>query len=291
VSEFFAALGRHTFLQQALLAGVIASVACGVIGSYVVVRRITYLAGGVAHCTLGGIGAAEYLRQVHGVGWMHPLLGAALAAVAAALLIGWISLRANQREDTVISALWAVGMAAGVLLLARTPGYQTDPMNYLFGNILLVSKRELYILLGLDAVVLAIGLAFYNRFLAVCFDGEFAELRGISTRFYYLLLLALTALTVVVLVTVVGLIMVIALLTLPVAIAGHFVHRLWHIMVLATLLSVLLTGGGLALSYAPGLPAGPVTIALAGLLYLVVLAGVHLRARLMQNASTARGSD
>lgn len=270
MTEFFQAVGQYKFLQQALLAGIIASVACGVMGSYVVVRRITYLAGGVAHCTLGGIGVAEYLRQVQGVTWLHPLYGAALAAVASALVIGWVNLWARQREDTVISALWAVGMAVGVLFLARTPGYQADPMNYLFGNILMVSRQELLILVGLDVLVLGLGLAFYNRFLAVCFDQEFAGLRGVSVEFYFLLLLALTALTVVVLVTVVGLIMVIALLTLPVAVAGHFVHRLWQIMLLATLLSVLLTTGGLALSFKPNLPSGALTIVLAGGLYLIV---------------------
>jgi zinc transport system permease protein len=268
--EFFRDVAEHAFLQQALLAGVIASVACGVVGSYVVVRRITYLAGGVAHCTLGGIGAAEYLRQMHGMTWLHPLYGAAVAAVGAALLIGWVNLRARQREDTVISALWAVGMAIGLLFLARTEGYQTDPMNYLFGNILLVSRTELYILVVLDVIVLVTGLLFYNRFLAVCFDQEFAGLRGISVEAHFLLLLALIALTVVVLVAVVGLIMVIALLTLPVAIAGHFVHRLWQIMILASLISMMLTTGGLALSYGPSLPPGALTIALAGGLYLVV---------------------
>ena len=268
MNEFFTALPGSPILQSALLAGVIASIACGVVGSYVVARRITYIAGGVAHCTLGGMGVARYLAQAHGISWLHPLHGAAAAAIIAAVIIGWVSLRAKQREDTVISALWAVGMAVGILFISKTEGYNENLMSYLFGNILLVSPADLYLIVGLDVLVVGIGVLFYNKFLAVCFDEEFARLRGIKVEAYYLLLLCLTALTVVVLVTVVGLIMVIALLTLPVAIAGHFAGRLWKVMILATLISMVLTSGGLAVSYTPELPPGATTIALAGALVL-----------------------
>lgn len=278
MSEFLDALIANPFLQYALLAGAMAGVACGVVGSYVVARRITYIAGGVAHCTLGGMGAARYFNVVHGWTFLQPLHGAAVAAVIAALIIGVVSLRAKQREDTVISALWAIGMAVGILFIAKTPGYYEDLMSYLFGNILLVSRQDLYLIAGLDVLVVGLGLLFYNKFLAVCFDEEFARLRGITVEFYYLLLLCLTALTVVVLVTVVGLIMVIALLTLPVAIAGHFANRLWHVMVAASLISIALTTGGLAVSYGPELPPGATTIALAGVMYLLVVVGSRVRA-------------
>ncbi|NOX57596.1 MAG: metal ABC transporter permease [Planctomycetes bacterium] len=269
--EFFAALKESTVLQQALLAGIIASVACGVVGSYVVARRISYIAGGIAHCTLGGMGIARYLNRVEGWSWLQPLHGAIVAALIAAVIIGYVSLRARQREDTVISALWAGGMAIGILFIARTPGYGEDLMSYLFGNILLVSREDLYLVAGLDVLVVALGLMFYNRFLAVCYDAEFARLRGVRVEFYYLLLLAMVALTVVVLVTVVGLVLVIALLTLPAAIAGQFVPRLWQMMLIAILISMAATSGGLALSYAPELPAGATTIALCGAAYLVTI--------------------
>jgi len=277
MSEFFTALSQSPLLQNALLAGLIASIACGLVGSYVVTRRISYIAGGVAHCTLGGMGAARYLQVVHGLHWLSPLHGAIAAALAAALIIGWVSLRGRQREDTVISALWAIGMAAGVLFIARTPGYYEDLMSYLFGNILLVSRSNLVLIGVLDLLVVVVGLLFYNRFLAVCFDEEFARLRGVSVEFYYLLLLAITALTVVVLTTVVGLVLVIALLTLPAAIAGHFVQRLWQMMLLAAVISALLTTAGLAISYTPELPAGATTIVLAGALYLVTVGVVRWR--------------
>lgn len=272
MSEFFEALRTMDFMQHALLTGVLASVACGVVGTYVVVRRITYLAGGIAHCVLGGMGAAMYFRKVHHQVWLSPLHGAIVAALAAAVIIAIISLRFKQREDTAISALWALGMATGVLFMAKTPGYQQDLMGYLFGNILIVGREQLWLIAALDAVVVIPSLLFYKEFLAVCFDQEFARTRGISVEFYYVLLLCLTALTVVLLVSVVGIVMVIALLTLPVAVAGQFAKRLWQMMIVAVLLSTLLTTAGLALSYSPKLPPGATTIVLAGALYLLVLA-------------------
>ncbi len=272
MNEFLEAVRGSGFMQHALLAGLLVSVACGVVGTYVVVRRISYLAGGIAHCVLGGMGAAMYFNKVHGLNWLSPLHGAIVAALAAAVVIALVSLRFKQREDTVISALWAAGMSAGVLFMAKTPGFQHDLVNYLFGDILMVAKEELWLIVGLDAVVVIVSLLFYRQFQAVCFDQEFTRTRGIRVQFYYVLLLCLTALTVVLLVSAVGIVMVIALLTLPVAVVGQFAKRLWQMMVAAVLLSAILTTAGLALSYAPELPTGAVTIILAGALYLAVLA-------------------
>jgi zinc transport system permease protein len=266
--EFVHAVRTYPFLQVALLTGVLASVACGIVGSYVVVRRISYVAGGISHCVLGGLGAALYLREVYAWRWLDPLYGATAAALIAALIIGWVSIRFKQREDTVISAIWSVGMAVGVLFLAKTPGYNKDLMSYLFGNILMASGSDLRLIAGLDVLVLGLSLVFYRQFLAVCFDEEYARVRGLNVELYYLLLLALTALTVVLLVSVVGIILVIALLTLPVAVAGHFAQRLWHMMVLSAVLSAVLTTAGLAISYGPDLPAGATIIVLAGAAYL-----------------------
>jgi zinc transport system permease protein len=271
MSGFLDALVHHAFMRNALLTGLLASVACGVIGTHVVVRRITYIAGGIAHSVLGGIGIALYLERAHGWVWLDPLYGAIAAALAAALVIGLVSLRARERVDTVIGAVWAIGMATGVLFLAKTPGYAADLMSYLFGNILMVTTKDLWLLGALDAVVLTAGLLFYHQLLAVSFDEEFSEARGLRVEFYYLLLLALTALTVVLLVTVVGIVLVIALLTIPAAVAGRFVSRLSHMIVLAMILSAAFTTGGLALSYAPDLPAGATVILLAGAVYLVVV--------------------
>jgi len=268
MGEFFQALLRHSFLQHALLAGLLVSLSCGVVGTYVVTRRITYLAGGIAHCVLGGMGVARYMQVVHGWAFLDPLLGAVVAALGAAFIIGWINIHAKERIDTVISAFWGMGMATGILFISKTPGYGEDMMAYLFGNILLVTRGDLLVIAGLDLFIMATALLFHKQFVAVCFDEEFARLRGIHARFFYFLMLALTALTVVLLVSIVGIVMVIVLLTLPAAIAGRFCLRMGSTMVLAAGICALLTTTGLALSYKPDLPAGATIIVLTGVVYL-----------------------
>ena len=274
--EFFEAALQHSFLMNALLLGVLASVACGVVGTYVVARRITYMAGSIAHCVLGGMGVARYLAVVKGCDAIQPLHGAVVAALLAAVVIGWISIRAREREDTAIGAVWAIGMAVGIVFIAQTPGYSEDLMSYLFGNILMAGTGDLWTILALDAVVLLISFLFYNKLQAVCFDEEFARIRGISVEFFYILLLCLVALTVVILVNVVGIVMVIALLTLPAAIAGYFVRTLWQSMLLASIVSILFTTFGLGISYGPDLPTGSTIILLAGSVYLLVAVGARL---------------
>jgi len=276
MGAFLSDLPRYPFLQYALITGVLASIACGIIGSYVVTKRISYIAGSIAHTVLGGLGAARYFQTVYHWEWFHPLYGAVFAALISAVIIGLVSMRAKQREDTVIGSLWAVGMATGILFIYKTPGYNEDLMSYLFGSILMVSPQDLWMIAGLDILVVIAGVLFYNQFLALCFDEEYARLRGVHVEFYYLVLLCLTALTVVLLVTVVGIVMVIALITLPAAVAGELTKRLWHMMALSTVLTVLFTTAGLAFSYGPDLPAGATTIIIAGTTYLLVVLGLRV---------------
>ncbi len=264
MSAFFDALLQYPFLQKALLGGLLASLGCGLMGSYVVVKRIGYMAGGIAHTVLGGMGIALFLG-------LAPLGGALVAALVAALLIGGVRLRWRQQEDTLIGVVWAVGMAVGIIFISRTPGYNVNLMSYLFGNILMVTDQSLWLMALLDLLVLVTVALCYRPFMAVSFDEEFARLRGVPVAFFYLLLLCLVAVTVVLLIQVVGLILVIALLTLPAAIAGHWVHSLGRMMLLATLLGMLFTAGGLALSYQPDLPSGATIILVAGVGYLVSL--------------------
>jgi zinc transport system permease protein len=274
--EFLHALSEHAFLQYALIAGLLASVACGVMGSYVAARRITYVAGGIAHSVLGGMGLARYLQVTAGWEWLDPLYGAVVAALAAAVIIGLVTLRAKESEDTVISAIWAIGMAVGVIFIWKTPGYGENLMSYLFGNILMVTPKSLWLIMVLDVVVVAAGVGAYRQLAAVCFDEEFARLRGVNVEAYYLLLLCLTALTVVLLTMVVGLVMVIALLSLPVAIAGRLTRSLLRMMLVGAVLSALFTTVGLAISYEADLPSGATTIVLAGAAYLLTVAGSGL---------------
>ncbi|MBU0943547.1 MAG: metal ABC transporter permease [Proteobacteria bacterium] len=260
------------FFRYALLTGIFASLPFGIIGTLVVVRRISYIAGAISHCVLGGIGLGLYLEKAVGVSWFGPLQGAVVASLLAAVVLALVSRHARQREDSVIGALWAVGMATGLLFIAKTPGY-VDPMSYLFGNILLVSKSDFIFVLILDVVVLGLVGVFYHKFLAICFDEEFSRLRGLRTGWLYLLLLCLTALTIVLLVRVVGIVMVIALLTLPAAVAGNFSSNILQMMLLAVLFCAGFVVAGLGVSFTLDLPSGPIIIVIAAMVYLLILVG------------------
>lgn len=259
-------------MQNAIIIGLLASVACGVMGSYVVVRRIVFISGGISHTVLGGMGIAYYYGY-------NPLHGAVISALIAALVIGFVSLRYNQYEDTLIGALWAVGMAVGILFIYKTPGYNVDLMSYLFGNILMVEKESVRLLAYLDGLIILSVLLFYKRFLAVCFDEEYSKLQGVGVVSTYLLLLCLIALTVVILIQVVGIILVIALLTLPAATARYYARSLVQMMIIASILGALFTTSGLIVSYQPNLPAGATIVVIAGLAYLLatVLKGLAVR--------------
>jgi zinc transport system permease protein len=280
MAEFITALRDPdiAFLRYALMVALLGSVAFGMIGTYVVARRITYIGGAIAHCALGGIGAALYLRHEMGVQWCGPMCGAVVASLLAALVIGLVSIHGRDREDTVIGAVWAVGMAVGLLFLAKTHAY-VDPMSYLFGRIVYVSRNDVWLVAGLDVLVVGLSVLFHDRLVAMCFDEEFAELRGVRADRYYLLLLCLTALTVVLMVSVVGIVMVVALLTLPAAVAGQLSRRIWQMMVLAVVCCMVFTTTGLGLSYAWDLPSGPVIIILCAMVYLVVVFGTFVLRR------------
>lgn len=280
MNELLSALGNpdFPFLRYAFLAGLLSSVAFGIIGSYVVARRLASIAGAISHCVLGGIGVALYLQSVWGWTFLHPMYGATASALLAAIILGAVTLYAKEREDTVIGAMWAIGMAVGLIFLAKTPGY-VDPMSYLFGSIILITKRDLWLIGGLDIVVAGAGLFFYHRILAISFDEEFARLRGLRVEFYYLLLLCLTALTVVLMVSVVGIVMVIALLTLPAAVAGRFANKMWQMMIFAIAFCMAFVASGLSVSYVWDLPSGPTIILIGGAVYLAVSLGGRLRRR------------
>lgn len=279
MSEFINALLAHGFLQNALMAAVLAGIGCGVVGTFVVVKRIGYLAGGIAHTVLGGMGVAYYLRA-------DPRAGAAIAAIIAAFAVGWVSLRWKQNEDIVIGALWATGMAIGIVFISQTPGYNVDLMSYLFGNILMVSRSDLLLMGALDILVIALVMLFYKQLVAVSFDEEFARTRGVDVSAFYLLLLCIVALTVVSLIQVVGLILVIALFTLPAAIAQIFVRSVAVMAIAASALGALFGVAGLGVSYAGDLPSGATIILLAGMAYLASLAATRALGKRLLRASS-----
>lgn len=269
--NFFEAISSNSLLLAALLAGLAASVVSGIIGSYVVVKRIVFIGGSISHSVLSGIGLCIWLERTKGITWASPLLGALAAAILSALIIGWIHLNYRQREDSVIAALWAIGMAVGVLFISQTPGFNVELTNFLIGNILWVTKTDLYILGALDLFVIGLIFCLHKRFLAICFDEEQARLQGLDVNKLYLLLLILIAVSIVLLIQVVGIILVMTMLTIPAAIANLMTSRLSTMMILAILISSLfcLTGNGLA--YHLDWPTGATIALIAGVSYVVSL--------------------
>lgn len=266
MTDFFLFEPEWAFLRFAILVGICISPALGVIGTMVVTRRISSLAGACTHAALGGFGLALFLQRVCMLEWFTPTLGAVIGAVAAAVAVGIVSICAKEREDTVIGAVWAIGMSIGLLFLDRTPGY-VDWQGYLFGSILLLTANDLTMTLILDAVILIPTIIFFPALLALAFDDTFAKLRGIKVTVLYLGLLILTALTIVLLINLVGIMLVIALLTLPSASAACFASHLRTNMILSTVFNAILISAGLLLSSIWELPSGPMIVVLSGLVY------------------------
>ncbi len=245
------------FMRNALLAGVLISISCGVIGSLVVVNRIVFISGGIAHAAFGGIGLAFFLG-------FSPSLGAALFAVGVSMIMGLVSFKARHRSDTFIGVLWAIGMAIGVILIDLTPGYNVDLMSYLFGSILTVPLSDIYMMVFLNAGILVTVVLFYKEFIAMSYDEEFAFIVGIPVKPLYFAMLGMTALSVVMTIRVVGLILVIALLTIPPYIAEKFTRSLGRMMAMSSGFGILFTLCGLYLSYAYDLTSGATIILVAG---------------------------
>jgi len=250
------------FMRNALLAGVLVSIACGIIGSLVVVNRIVFISGGIAHAAFGGIGLAFFIG-------FSPFLGAALFAVVVSMIMGVVSFKARHRSDTIIGVLWAIGMAVGVIFIDLTPGYHVDLMSYLFGSILAVPASDLWMMAFLNVVILLTVVVFFKEFIAMSYDEEFAYVVGIPVRPLYLALLGMTALSVVMTIQVVGLILVIALLTIPPYIAEGVTRSLGQMMAVSSILGVCFTLIGLGLSYAYDLTSGATIILVAGVGFFV----------------------
>lgn len=263
MDDFFYAL-QFEFMRNALLAGVLVSLAAGIIGVYVVLNRVTILSGGIAHAAYGGVGMAYYFG-------FDPLVGGIVFSLIASLLMNIVQRRARQRTDMLIGVMWAVGMAIGILFVDRSPGYKVDLMSYLFGSLLAVSPGEIYIIVVLDCIVLLTVFALYRSLLAISYDETFAIVRGVPVNIISLILTALIALVIVMMMRVVGLILVIALLTLPAAIANHFTRDMRKMMALASGLGILFSVSGLWLSYRYNLTSGATIILVAGAVYLAVL--------------------
>jgi zinc transport system permease protein len=263
---------QYEFMRNALLAGLLAAVACGIVGVYVVVKKIVFISGGIAHASFGGIGLGYFLG-------INPVIGALFFSLGSGLAIGGITRRTRLPADTAIGILWAVGMALGVVFIALTPGYAPDLISYLFGNILTVPFSDILLMLALDAVIIGIVVALYKEYLILSFDEEYGTTVGMPVEKLYLLLLAMIALTVVVLIRVVGMILVIALLTFPAAMARQFTHNMKRMMLLSVLFGFLFTFGGIWLSYVLKLPSGATIILLGGTVLAMSFGVSRLRSK------------
>jgi len=278
------ALLHYQFMQNALVAGLLAAVACGIIGTYVVVKRMVFISGGISHASFGGIGLGYYLSQF--ISWVTPVYGALVFTLFSALGMGVFVKRTRLSEDTSIGILWAVGMAVGIIFIGLTPGYTPDLFSYLFGSILTVSKADLIMMGILDVIITLTVLLLYKEYLAISFDQEFGMALGLPTERLYLSLLCLIALTVVLLIRVVGIILIIALLTIPAASARQFTHSLKNMMLLSIAFGIVAVLVGLWLSYELDLASGATIILTSGALFLCSFGISRLRSRLsLNNAS------
>ena len=252
------------FMRNALCAGILVSIACGVVGSLVVVNRLSALSGGVAHAAYGGLGLAVFLR------W-PPLIGAVIFSLLSSGIMGYISQTNRQRSDTVIGVLWAAGMAFGILMIDLSKGYYVDMMSYLFGSILAVSTASIVCMALLDVLIILLVVLLYKEFAGMSYDEEFALISGVPVRVLYFVQLLLIALSIVLLIRVVGLILVIALFTIPASIAELYTKNLRYIMVIATMLGMVFTLSGLMLSYYLNITSGATIILVASAAYGIAI--------------------
>ena len=257
------ALFEYHFLQNALLAGILASIVCGIIGVIIVEKKLVMMSGGIAHTSYGGVGLGYLLG-------FEPIIGAFLFSICAALGIGYIKRKGGVRSDVIIGLFWSLGMALGILFIALMPGYPPDLSSYLFGNILSVTKSDLYLMVCLTLIVTLVIVSLFNNWKAYLFDEEFASIIGIKTAFLEYLLLVLIAMTVVVLIRVVGIILVLALLTAPAATAGMLTSNLKSRMIYSVLFGSIFCIAGLWISYEMNIASGAVIVILSVICYLLI---------------------
>ena len=243
----------YRFFINAIIAAMLASVTCGIIGSYIVARRIVFISGGITHASFGGIGIAYYMG-------LNPVLGAAVFSVLSALGIEYMSGKTNIREDSAIGILWSLGMALGIIFVFMTPGYAPNLMSYLFGSILTVGKTDLWLMLALATLIVGFFMRFYYIILFIAFDEDYARTHRIPVHLFKYILISLVALTIVMNIRLVGIILVISFLTIPPSTANLFTNDLRKMMLYSTLIGVFGSIAGIYISYYMNIPSGATII-------------------------------
>jgi zinc transport system permease protein len=254
-------LFKYGFIQHAILAALLMSVACGIVGTYIVARRMVFISGGITHASFGGVGIGYFLG-------FPPLAGAAVVAVLAALTTENLTRRKVLRNDSIIAILWSLGMAIGIIFVYLSPGYAPNLMSFLFGSIITVTSTDLWLMLGLALTVLTVFILFYKAILYVAFDEQFARIRGIPVMFINYLLIVLVALTIVLSIRTAGIILVLSVLTIPQNISNLFTNRFSHIMIGSVVLGFFASILGLILSYYLDIPSGATIIFTLVIMYL-----------------------
>lgn len=272
------ALFHYSFLQHAVISAILASIACGIIGTIILEKKLIMMSGGIAHTAFGGIGLGYFLG-------IEPMIGALFFAIFAALAIPQIQTRTGTSSEVIMGMFWSLGMALGILFIALMPGYPPDLPSYLFGNILTVTSLDIRIMILLNVIIFAVIRSFYQQYKTLLFDEEFAAVIGLPVAILKNLLFVLIALTVVILIRVVGIILIIALLTVPPSIAKIFTNNMIKIMFLSSCLGIVFCLLGLWCSYFLQIPSGAAIIIISVTSYLII--SLFLRMKKSRNISTA----
>ena len=257
---------NYTFFQHALLGSLLASIACGIIGTYIVTRRLVFISGGITHASFGGIGIGLYTG-------VSPILSAAIFSVLSAFGVEWLSKRKDMREDSAIAVFWTLGMAIGIIFSFLSPGFAPDLSAFLFGNILTITITDIWMLAGLSVLLIAFFACFLDPIIYIAFDREYARSQRIPVTFFEYVLMMFIALTIVACLRMIGIVLVISLLTLPQMTANLFTHSFKRIIWLSIAIGYIGCLGGLFLSYQMQVPSGAAIIFFSILVYALCKVG------------------
>lgn len=265
---------QYDFMRRAIIATILTCIACGIIGVFIITKKIVSVTGGISHACFGGIGISYYFG-------LDPLIGLLPFSIISAILLGTISKKTKISEDTAIGILWSIGVSLGVILIYLTPGYAPDLMTYLFGNILTVPISDLYLIMIIDLIIIFLVLLFYKEFVIICFDEEFLEVSGVSSNILYMILLCLIALTIVSMIKVVGIILIIAMLTIPASISKNITYNFKTLIFLSCIVGILLSIFGLYISFKFNLPSGATIILTMGMIYIFIYFISYLKLKII----------
>ena len=260
---------QYTFFQHALLGSLFASIACGIIGTYIVTRRLVFISGGITHASFGGIGIGLYTG-------ISPILSAAIFSVLSAFGVEWLSKRKDMREDSAIAVFWTFGMAIGIIFSFLSPGFAPDLSAFLFGNILTITRPDIVVLAVLSLLLIAVFSIFLSPIIYIAFDREFARSQRIPVVLFEYILMMFIALTIVACLRMIGIVLAMSLLTIPQLTANLFTVSFKRIILLSILFAYIGCVGGLLLSYQLQIPSGAAIIFFSILTYALCKIGKSL---------------